>query len=137
MPERIVVDTNVIVSATLKKYSTPRKVINHIYYHSILLISPETVKEIEEVLIRPKLDKYIHIDDRIYFFRRLIEKAVVIETTSRITDCPDPKDNKFLELAVDGNATHIISGDGDLLDMNPYRNIAIISATEFMQAYSQ
>ncbi|MEI8133529.1 MAG: putative toxin-antitoxin system toxin component, PIN family [bacterium] len=137
MPERIVVDTNVIVSATLKKHSTPRKVINHIYSHSILLISPETVKEIEEVLLRPKLDKYVHVQDRIYFFRRLIVMAVEIETTSRITDCPDAKDNKFLELAIDGRATLIISGDGDLLDMNPYRGINIISPSEFIEAHSE
>ena len=137
MPDRIVVDTNVIVSAALKKHSTPRSVLSFVLEHDTLLVSEETLAELGEVLRRPKLDKYSRIEDRINFLRALIGKAAVVPISSYITDCPDPKDNKFLELAIDGKATHIVSGDGDLLDMNPYRGIEIISPADFMKSFSR
>jgi len=133
MPERIVIDTNVLVSAALGKHSTPRKVLSTVLEHHSLLASEETLAELVEVFHRPKLNKYSRIEDRINLLRALIDKATVVPINSHITDCPDPKDNKFLELAIDGKATYIISGDGDLLDMNPYRDIRIISAAEFMR----
>lgn len=50
-----------------------------------------------------------------------------------ITACRDPKDDKFLELAVSGRATHIISGDTDLLTLNPFRGIAILPPRAFLE----
>ncbi|MBX9781791.1 MAG: putative toxin-antitoxin system toxin component, PIN family [Chitinophagaceae bacterium] len=55
--------------------------------------------------------------------------------TEKITDCRDPKDNKFLELAVAANATCIITGDIDLLVLNPFRNIAILNAAVFVATF--
>ena len=49
-----------------------------------------------------------------------------------ITDCCDPKDNKFLELAVAANASCLITGDNDLLVLHPFRNIPILNATDFL-----
>jgi len=46
--------------------------------------------------------------------------------------CRDPKDNKFLELAVAGEATHIVTGDSDLLVLNPFRDIAVLTPSEFL-----
>ena|SRR5579872_1829483 len=133
MPERIVIDTNVLVSAALSKHSTPRKVLSIVLEHHSLLVSEETLAELEEVFDRPKLNRYSRIEDRINLLRTLIDKSIIVAINSHITDCPDPEDNKFLELAVDGKATYILSGDRDLLDMNPYRGIRIIPAAEFMQ----
>ncbi|MEP7235387.1 MAG: putative toxin-antitoxin system toxin component, PIN family [Ignavibacteriota bacterium] len=75
---------------------------------------------------------YVRFEDRIRFFRSVIREADFIAVTSKVTDCSDPKDNKFLELAIDGVATHIISGDSDLCDLHPYRNIAILSPHDFL-----
>jgi putative PIN family toxin of toxin-antitoxin system len=61
-----------------------------------------------------------------------IEKeALFIESVVKISECRDPKDNKFLELAVAGNADCIVTGDKDLLVLNPYRGTKIISPANF------
>jgi predicted nucleic acid-binding protein len=54
--------------------------------------------------------------------------------TEVVTDCRDPKDNKFLELAVSGRATHIVTGDPDLLTLHPFRGVAIMTAQAFLSA---
>ncbi len=137
MPERIVVDTNVIVSTALRKDSVPRKVLSFLLKHEIVLISEETLTELDEVLRRPKLNKYSRIEDRINFLRALISKATLVQVSTMVADCSDLKDNKFLELALDGNATHIISGDNDLLTMDPYRGIKIISPAQFINIFPE
>nr|WP_232285716.1 putative toxin-antitoxin system toxin component, PIN family [Crocosphaera chwakensis] len=50
-----------------------------------------------------------------------------------MNECRDPKDNKFLEVAVNGNATHIITGDKDLLELHPFRGISILKPKQFLQ----
>ena len=61
-----------------------------------------------------------------------IEKeALFIESVVKISECRDPKDNKFLELAVAGNADCIVTGDKDLLVLNPYCGTKIISPANF------
>ena len=57
---------------------------------------------------------------------------ITIKPTETITDCRDPKDNKFLELAVASNAPFIITGDDDLLVLNPYRDINILKSGDFL-----
>ncbi len=53
-----------------------------------------------------------------------------------IKECRDPKDDKFLEVAINGNATYIITGDKDLLELHPFRGVDIITATQFLEAFS-
>ena len=131
---RIVVDTNVFISASLAEHSISRRAVFSIFNHGgTLLLSQEVLAEIEEVLNRSKLNKFSRQEDRILFFRSLICEAEFINVSSRITDCPDPKDNKFLELAVDGNADYILSGDSDLIDLNPFKGIKIISPGDFLK----
>jgi uncharacterized protein len=52
--------------------------------------------------------------------------------TEEIDECRDPKDNKYLELVVSGNAECIITGDQDLLVLNPFRRIDILTVQEFL-----
>jgi len=61
--------------------------------------------------------------------------AFFSETLEAITDCRDPEDNKFLELAVSANASCIITGDKDLLILHPFRNIPILNAVDFINNY--
>jgi predicted nucleic acid-binding protein len=56
----------------------------------------------------------------------------LVEVTERVKECRDPKDDKFLELAVNGNATLIVSGDKDLQVLHPFRNIPVLSPREFL-----
>jgi hypothetical protein len=62
-----------------------------------------------------------------------VREAVLIEVKDTITDCRDPKDNKFLELAVSGKASAIISGDEDLLALHPFRDIPIFTLRDFLE----
>jgi len=59
-------------------------------------------------------------------------EALFIESEVKISECRDPKDNKFLELAVAGDANCIVTGDKDLLVLNPFRGIKIISPSDFL-----
>ena len=83
---------------------------------------------------RPKFNCYIHEDERLLFLSALIRDAKVVEVGERLKECRDPKDDKFLELAVSGNATCIVTGDGDLLFLNPFRGVAILTPQEFVRA---
>jgi putative PIN family toxin of toxin-antitoxin system len=97
------------------------------------LISAATVFELEEVLRRPKFDKYASETHRLEFLAALVNEAEVVEVIDIINECRDPKDNKFLELAVSGRATHLVSGDGDLLCLHPFRGIAILTPQAFLE----
>src|SRR5436309_1767484 len=68
------------------------------------------------------------------FLVAFVERVLFIEPTEEVRACRDAKDDKFLELAVSGRAAYIISGDDDLLALHPFRDIAIMTAAEFLQA---
>ena len=59
--------------------------------------------------------------------------AELVAITERIAACRDPTDDKFLELAINGRADLIVSGDGDLLALNPFHDIPIVTPAVFVQ----
>ena len=91
--------------------------------------------ELNEVIARKKFDKYVSEEKRKEFLAALVKQAELLEVTEEITDCRDPKDNKFLELALSGEADCIISGDGDLLVLHPFRGISILQPGAFLREY--
>jgi putative PIN family toxin of toxin-antitoxin system len=129
---RAVLDTNVVASAVLLPHSVPRQAFDRVLEHGKILISSATVAELNDVLRRPGFDKYLREEERMEFLAVLVREAELVDVTTVVTDCRDPKDNKFLELAVSGEATHIVSGDGDLLVFHPFRGIAIITPRDFV-----
>lgn len=131
---RFVLDTGVIVSALLLLRSVPRQALDLAFARGIVLTSPDTIDEFDEVLRRPKFNRYLREEERLLFLAAFIRDAKVVEVTERLTECRDPKDDKFLELAVGGNATCIVSGDDDLLVLNPFRGVAILTPREFISA---
>jgi putative PIN family toxin of toxin-antitoxin system len=129
---RVVFDTNVIVSALMFPRSLPRQAFNIAYSTDNILLSTATILELEEVLRRKKFDKYLSMEERVQFIARFFVDAEIIEIKEKITACRDRKDDKFLELAVNGNANYIITGDQDLLVLNPFQDIAIISVSDYL-----
>lgn len=123
-----VIDTNVAVSAVLMPRSTSRRAFDLAFANGDVLASTATIEELEEVLRRSKFERYISEERRMQFLAVFIRDAVLVEPTTTISDCRDPKDNKFLELAVDGHASHLISGDKDLLALHPFRGITILDS---------
>lgn len=132
---RVVVDVNLLVSALLRKTSTPRKALQVAASRGRVLLSQEILDELVTVLARPKFDRYVTDEEKESFIDDLLDETEPVDVTDHITECRDPKDDKYLELAVSGNASHIMTGDKDLLVMNPFRGIAIVTAQEFLNAF--
>ena len=129
---RAVLDTNVAVSAALLPRSLPRLAVDQVLERGTFIISVATLAELNEVLRRPRFDRYMREEERLAFLAAVLKESVLVEVTSAVSVCRDPKDDKFLELALSGAATHIISGDDDLLSLHPYRGIAILSPHDFV-----
>ncbi|SRR6266542_3821593 len=129
---RTVVDTSVAVSAVLLPRSVPRQAFDAAVARGRLLVSAATVAELDEVFRRPKFNKYLDEAKRLEFLAALVREAETVDVTESVTECRDPKDNKFLELAVSGRASHLISGDADLLLLHPFRGIAIVTPQAFL-----
>ena len=129
---RLVFDTNVLISGLLSDNSVPQKIFDYAQANAILLISQETFQELAEALTRSKFDRYIPLEKRSKFLNLLSLKAEMIEITTKINLCRDTKDNKFLELAVNGKADYLISGDRALLILNPFQEISILSPQVFI-----
>ncbi len=100
--------------------------------NGFILPSSETFAEVEQVIYRERFHKYITDAERTRFLSQWLEKSTVIPITEPITVCRDPDDDKFLELAVSGNADYLISGDDDLLALHPFQEIPILRPTEFL-----
>ena len=128
-----VFDTNVIVSALLLKRSVARQAFNKALDQGKLLLSLATLEELNDVLRRDSFDKYISEDERLEFLAALVREAILVEIAETISECRDPKDNKFLELAISGNAAYIVSGDDDLLVLDPFRGIPILAPRPFLE----
>jgi uncharacterized protein len=134
--QRFVLDTNVIVSAALLENSVARRAFDKAILHGQILISDDLQDELSEAILRPKFDRYLSTDKRLQFLARFINLAMPISVVEQIDICRDPKDNMILELAVDGKANCIVSGDKDLLVLNPFRGIAIMPPRAFWEEYA-
>ncbi len=132
---RFVIDTNVVVSASIFPNSTTSKVVSRAKQIGKILLSSAVLYELAEVLGRKKLDKYVSLESRVEFLTQFASEAQFIDILSLITACRDPKDDKFLELAVNGRASCLISGDEDLLTLNPFREIPILTPAAFLTAF--
>ena len=129
---RIVFDVNVIVSALLYVNSTPRAALDRALSQGIILISGALSEELGRVLVRSRFDRYVSLEDREGLFEGLTSDAEFVEITETIQVCRDPKDDRILELAVNGNADYIVTGDADLLVLNPFRGIRILRPADFL-----
>ena len=131
---RYVFDSSVLVSAAIFKDSTPSQALSLALDSGSILLSPATAKELEEVLARPKFDHYVSPTTRKRFLAALLRRADIVETEHSLQVCRDPRDDKYLELAVDGRAAFLITGDMDLLVLNPFQEISIVTPAEFITA---
>jgi len=128
---RVILDTNILLSVIIKDSSTPSKVLRLVDDNHTLLISAETLEEFHRALLKPYFQRI-----STNLIRHKIETALLtaeqINIIESITACRDPKDNKFLELAVNGKAHFIISGAKDLLSLAAFKGTRIITPAEFL-----
>lgn len=131
--ERIVVDNNALISRLLLPDSTPGRAVRKAVDEAQLLVSEATLIELADVLARRKFDRYVAVADRQRFLTLLGSVAEMVSITYPIRACRDPQDDKFLELAVNGSAAAIVSGDRDLLVLNPFHGVAIVSPGAYLR----
>lgn len=129
---RLVIDTNVLVSAAILAASVPRQVVDRAIDHGVLLFSESTMDELKRVLFRPKFDRYLGREGRATFLAQLESIAEMLPAIQIIRECRDPTDDKFLEVALNGRADVIVTGDADLLRMNPWRGIKILTPADYL-----
>ncbi len=129
---RLVLDTNVLVSAVLTPEGKPRGCLEYALERGVLLLSEQTRGELLEVLYRPRLQRYIVKSEREGVLGRVAIRAERVEVEKRIEACRDPKDDKFLEAVVSGEADYLVSGDEDLLVLHPFRGIPILTPAAFL-----
>jgi uncharacterized protein len=130
---RVIFDTNVLVSAMLRSHSTPNKAVQYALANSFRVLASEaTLLELLAIATRTKFDRYTSPPKRDYFVKNIASIADIIPITRTITLCRDPKDNKFLELAVCGAADYLITGDDDLLALHPFEATSILTPAQFL-----
>lgn len=131
--KRVVADTNVLVSRLFLANSVPGKAIRKAVDEAQLLVSDATLQELAEVLSRPKFDAWISQADKLEFFRLLSRIAEIVPVTYPVQACRDPKDDKFLEVAVNGRADLIVTGDKDLLALDPFHGVRIVTPAQYLE----
>ncbi|WP_114752542.1 putative toxin-antitoxin system toxin component, PIN family [Pleomorphovibrio marinus] len=131
-----VFDTSALISAHLIKNSVSAEALNRALRIGKLVFSDSTINEFAEVLYRKKLDRYFVEVEREEILTVLTFKSpLIIEPSFEINVCRDPKDNKFLELAVSAKASCIVSGDIHLLELHPFQGIPILNVADFQKDF--
>ena len=138
---RVVFDTSTLVSAAILPDSVPNQALEHAILHERLYVSEETLSELGRVLRSKKFDRYLGFDSRVEFFERVSRDSWRGSAPAEVLDdvrgsCRDVKDDQFLALCVAVSADILVSSDGDLLVLNPWRGIRILTPTQFVSQFS-
>ena len=129
----IVLDTSTLISAFLFKNSLPYKTLKKAEEEFIIIQSEYTTAELLEVIYRKKFDKYLTDEERVKYLSDFLSTTQKINPIHSVENsCKDPKDIPFLELAHTAKAKFIISSDKDLLELNPFNKIKILTPAEFI-----
>lgn len=130
---RIVIDTNIIASA-LFFGGKPYQLLRYVMESRVdVVASKEIVDEYEEIVLRLQR-KYPAINTRIPL-QEIISRFEIIRVNSQIHISRDPADDKFISCALDGKCLYIVSGDSDLLDIESYEGIEILTVSDFLNRF--
>ena len=129
---RVVFDTNVLISAAFSELGKPRKALDTISHSGVILFSDVTFQELERTLYKPRLLRYLDEHQRRSFVEWMQSRGRFIEVTETIRACSDRDDDKFLELAVSGEADCIVTGNIRDFPPSPFRGIPILRPAEFL-----
>lgn len=130
-----VFDTNALISALLIRDSISRTAFDKALDHYQLLVSEVTSEEFDEVAGREKFEPYLREQEREQFIELLYREAVFVSVEETVRASRDPDDDKFLALAVAGDASVLVSGDDDLLSLDPFRGIRIVPPRAFVEEF--
>jgi len=127
---RVILDTNIWVSFLISGHLSKAEALLRSERVTILL-SETLLQEIVEVVQRPKFRKLFTADDQREMVSVLLRHSELVTVTSVFRECRDPKDDFLLALAVDGKATHIVTGDRDLLALSSFKGTRIRTLAAF------
>jgi putative PIN family toxin of toxin-antitoxin system len=132
--ERVVFDTSTLVGAVIRPESIPWQALRRAFLSSEVCATAETLAEMEEVLERSKFDRYLDRPTRRAAAEQIRRdcRMFVMDRVDAAPPCRDPRDNKFLALALVADAGAIISSDEDLLTLHPWRGIRVLTPTQFL-----
>ena len=139
-PQRVVIDTSTLIGAVLRPNSIPRRAFLAALDTFSLCVNQATLDELREVLHRPKFDRYTPMQERVNFLALVTARSVLWEMDIRseraaTNACRDPKDAKFLALALACGAGALVSSDADLLVLNPWQGISIWTPAAFLAQF--
>jgi uncharacterized protein len=115
-----------LVGAAIKRDGLPLAALRKAVTIDRIAMSAAIEREMMDVLHRPRLTRFIDPRLRSEVLGILLTQTVRVEPNVTIAECRDSKDNIYLELAIAAGASIIVSSDADLLEMNPWRGIAIM-----------
>jgi len=130
--KKYICDTNILLSSLISSSSPPAQTVDFIKDNGLFSFSKETFSEFEEVLKRPKFDKFLSKERRLNFINKIFELSVFYEVHDKTDICRDPKDNKFLDIAIVSHAELLITGDEDLLILERIEKTSIITPRNFV-----
>jgi len=133
MGRRVVTDTNVYVSRFIRAASIPGLAVIKAVRQDQTLVSMPIWMELRIVLHRSKFTRYTGPGLLDPYLRLVWMAAEIVLVSTPIRACRDARDDKFLEVAVHGKADLIVTGDRDLLDLNPFRGIAILTPSQYLE----
>jgi uncharacterized protein len=129
---RVIVDSNVLISRLLLPKSVSGRAVTRLVTSARLLVSEETLAELAQTLAREKFNPYVSLVDRQGFFELYSRLAEWVPIKTVVRDCRDAKDDKFLELAVDGRASLLVTGDKDLRALSPFRGVRVVTPAKVL-----
>lgn len=130
---RVVLDTNVLISAVGWRGSPRKALALSIEGRVELMQTKETLKELERVLQRPRFN-FIPAEKKQKLLRHLRDISTEVTPNENVEVIrEDPGDDKFLNCASAGKADYIVSGDRHLLDLKEYRGIKIVTPSELVK----
>ena len=133
---RAVLDTNVVVSATLIRGGNEDRILRSWQHGRFeLVLSPNILQEIGRVLLYEKLQRYRWMSEQevVLFLELLAQECHLVLGNIEVHASRDPADDKFLAAALEGKARYVVSGDKDLLALKKYRNVQIITPAVFLK----
>ena len=135
--DRVVIDTNVLIGAAILDDSAPARARDHALNHGQIVVTEATLNEFADRLLSPKFDAYVSRAARETLLQRFHAVVAIVPAIQVVRVCRDPRDDKFLEAAVNGDAGVIVTGDKDLLVLNPYSGIAIAAPAGYLAALAR
>lgn len=129
---RWVFDTNVLISRLLNPAGSAARAVDLGMSSGVVLLSDATFAELADVLMRPKFDAYLTRDERSLALEAVAAVCRRVPISRPLRACRDPRDDKFLDVAVHGRADALVTGDADLLVLHPFHDVPVLTPADLL-----